>query len=115
VSTNARRATAGGAALLGAAWIAFAQPPLRAEEATDVAMGRELFDSIVPACSTCHALRATGAAGEVGPPLDELRPDAARVEKALRDGIGSMPSYRELLTDQQIRALALFVAQASAG
>jgi sulfite dehydrogenase len=61
----------------------------------------------------CHTLADAGAAGAVGPVLDELKPDAARVAKALRDGIGAMPSYQGKLSDAQIAALAAYVAQAS--
>ena len=45
--------------------------------------------------------------------LDELKPDAARVAKGLRNGLGQMPPYKDLLTDEQIEALALYVAKAS--
>ena len=45
--------------------------------------------------------------------LDELRPDAARVSKALHDGLGAMPSFKETLTEEQIAALALYVSKAS--
>ena len=44
---------------------------------------RKLFTSgAAPSCSICHTLRDAGAAGEVGPVLDELQPDEARVAKA---------------------------------
>lgn len=77
------------------------------------AQGRELFTRSVPACALCHALKDAGAEGAIGPNLNELRPDAARVAKALRNGIGQMPSYRDKLTDTQIEALARYVAQAT--
>jgi len=47
--------------------------------------------------------------------LDEMQPNASRVAKALRDGLGSMPSFRATLTDAQIEALSLYVAKASGG
>jgi cytochrome c6 len=61
----------------------------------------------------CHTLADAGAAGAVGPVLDELKPDAARVAKALRGGIGAMPSYQGKLSDEQITALATYVARAT--
>ncbi|HET7862999.1 MAG TPA: cytochrome c, partial [Burkholderiaceae bacterium] len=64
----------------------------------------------VPACAVCHTLRDAGATGTVGPVLDELKPDAARVEAALRLGSGQMPSYLGKLEDSQIVALAVYVA-----
>ena len=76
-------------------------------------MGRKLFtESAVPACAVCHTLKEAGAEGAIGPALDELRPDAERVAKALRNGIGQMPSYQGSLTDAEIAALAQYVAKA---
>ena len=75
--------------------------------------GRKLFTTAAPACALCHTLRDAGATGEIGPVLDELRPDAARVEKALRNGIGQMPAFTATLSDDQIRTLAQYVARAS--
>ncbi len=77
--------------------------------------GKALFTKgAVPACAVCHTLAHAGAAGEIGPVLDELKPDAARVEKAIRNGIGLMPAYTTL-SDAQIRQLADYVARVSGG
>ena len=57
--------------------------------------------------------RRQGTAGAVGPVLDELKPDAQRVPTALRNGIGTMPSFRDKLSDAQIAALAAYVAAAT--
>jgi len=82
--------------------------------AADDVQGRKLFtETAVPACAVCHTLAAAGATGAVGPPLDELKPDAARVATALRNGVGSMPSYKATLSEQQIELLARYVARAS--
>jgi cytochrome c6 len=87
-----------------------------ADDAAQMALGRALFTSnTTPPCALCHTLKDAGAAGAVGPVLDELQPDAARVATALRNGIGAMPSYRATLKDEQIQALARYVAQASGG
>lgn len=74
--------------------------------------GRKLFTGVTPACAICHTLKDAGAAGAVGPSLDELKPDAARVVKALRNGIGQMPAFPQL-TEQQVQALARYVEQAT--
>ncbi len=85
-----------------------------ADNAGLMTQGRLLFkQSAMPACALCHTLKDAGAEGEIGPNLDELKPDAARVAKALRNGIGQMPAYRGKLTEQQIETLARYVAQAS--
>jgi cytochrome c6 len=78
---------------------------------TDVEEGKALFtNGAVPACAVCHTLAHAGATGEIGPVLDELKPNATRVEKAIRNGIGQMPAY-DKLSDTQIRQLANYVAR----
>ena len=73
--------------------------------------GKVLFTKgVVPACAACHTLLHAGATGEIGPVLDELKPDAARVEKAIRNGIGLMPAYTTL-SDAQVKLLADYVAR----
>lgn len=74
--------------------------------------GRVLFVSVTPACALCHRLKDAGATGEIGPSLDELKPDAARVAKAIRNGIGQMPAFTQL-TEAQVQALARYVEQAA--
>ncbi|MGO4392932.1 cytochrome c [Variovorax sp. M-6] len=96
-----------GAAVLAGLWMAGAH----AQPATDE--GRKLFlTGATPACALCHTLKKAGATGQIGPDLDELQPDAARVEKAIRNGIGPMPAFKSL-TDEQIRTLARYVASAT--
>ena len=81
-----------------------------------LAQGRRLFTTEVqPSCTVCHALKDAGSTAEIGPPLDELKPDAGRVARALRNGIGVMPSFREKLSEAQIEALARYVARATGG
>lgn len=78
--------------------------------------GRKLFTSgTAPSCATCHTLRDAGTTGEIGPVLDELQPDEARVMQALRNGLGVMPSFREQLPEKDLALLARYVAQASRG
>lgn len=74
--------------------------------------GRKLFTGVTPACALCHALKDAGAAGAVGPSLDELKPDHERVVKALKNGIGQMPAFPQL-TEAQIEALAKYVEAAT--
>ena len=52
----------------------------QADEAAQMQRGKQLFTSAaVPACAVCHTLKDAGAEGAIGPVLDELQPDAARV------------------------------------
>lgn len=84
-----------------------------ADEAAQMALGKKLFTTATPACALCHTLKDVGAEGAIGPVLDELQPDAARVARAMRDGIGSMPSFKATLSDAEIAAVALYVSRAS--
>lgn len=77
--------------------------------------GKALFTTVQPACAVCHTLKAAGATGEVGPVLDELRPDAQRVLRVLHNGFGVMPSYEGQLPEADLRALASFVAHSTGG
>ena len=75
--------------------------------------GRRLFiKDTTPPCALCHTLADAGANANVGPSLDELKPDAQRVTQAVKAGIGAMPSYPQL-SGEQIQALARYVARAS--
>ncbi len=75
-------------------------------------VGRKLFTSVTPACALCHTLKDAGAKGEIGPSLDELKPDRERVIKALRGGIGQMPAFTHL-TQAEVEALASYVEKAT--
>jgi cytochrome c6 len=75
--------------------------------------GRRLFTGgVTPACALCHTLKDAEAQGAVGPSLDELQPNAARVAKVLRTGIGQMPAFTQL-TEAQVQAIARYVEAAS--
>lgn len=79
----------------------------------ELALGKRLFmTTAVPACALCHTLKDAGAEGAVGPVLDEIKPDAARVAKAVRDGLGNMPAFKTL-TEAEIKALARYVSSVS--
>jgi hypothetical protein len=46
-------------------------------------------------CGTCHTLADAGTNGQVGPNLDQLKPNKARVEAAIKNGgtgSGTMPA-----------------------
>ena len=99
-----RLALVAGLALALAPWAARA----------DDALGRKVFTEVAqPPCALCHTLEAAGATGTIGPPLDELKPDKARVAQAVRTGVGAMPPYAGKLTAEQIEAVAAYVAKAT--
>jgi mono/diheme cytochrome c family protein len=61
-------------------------------------------------CASCHTLNAADAHGRVGPNLDSLKPDAATVERQMRNGGGGMPSFEDKLSASELRSLARWVA-----
>lgn len=76
--------------------------------------GREVFVSTAePSCRSCHTLADADATGTVGPNLDELQPSSDQVAQAVRSGPGVMPSYKDTLSDDQIEAVAAYVAGAA--
>lgn len=98
--------------VLAAALIAL--PASAAEDAAKMSLGKKLFlTTSVPACALCHTLKDAGSEGAVGPVFDDLKPNAARVSKALQDGLGAMPSYKTTLSKVEIDALAYYVSRAS--
>jgi predicted ferric reductase/mono/diheme cytochrome c family protein len=91
-----------------------AQPATADTAATapgSAAAGKTVFASA--GCGACHTLEAAGAHGNVGPNLDDVKPDAARVSDVVANGKGAMPPYENRLTDKQIRDVAAYVEQAT--
>lgn len=83
-----------------------AKPALGAGGGT--AKGTELFAS---RCGSCHTLGSAGTSGTVGPNLDELKPDKARVLAAIgTGGTGSGTMPKDLVVGRDAAAVAAFVA-----
>lgn len=98
--------------LVSAAVLAIVSGGAQAEELHEA--GRKVFLEVAqPPCATCHTLADAGATGAIGPVLDELQPDAARVAMAVKNGLGVMPPYEGKLTEKQINAVAAYVAKAT--
>ena len=86
-------------------------PPL---SASGDELGKKVFTQIAqPSCAICHTLKAAGAVGTIGPSLDELKPDKARVRDAVHNGVGVMPPFADKLTPEQIEAVIAFVAKSA--
>ncbi|HEU4975677.1 MAG TPA: cytochrome c [Baekduia sp.] len=73
-----------------------------------VAAGKKVFTD--SGCGSCHTLKDAGTTGHVGPNLDELQPAQDAVAAQVKSGGGGMPSFSGRLTDQQIQAVAAYVA-----
>ncbi len=77
----------------------------------DPVAGKQVFASA--GCGGCHTLKAAGSTGNVGPNLDNLKPDAARVAHQVEVGGGPMPAFKGSLSPKQIQDVAAFVASST--
>ena len=73
------------------------------------ASGKELF--LASGCGTCHIFAAANTGGTYGPNLDNAAPGRDLVIERVTFGKGLMPSFKGRLSDQQIRAIADFLAK----
>ena len=64
-------------------------------------------------CAICHTLQDANSHGNIGPNLNEVKPDIARVLSAVTNGIGVMPAYEGILSAEEIKAVATYVAQST--
>src|SRR5579884_909043 len=69
--------------------------------------GKAVFASA--GCSGCHTLKAAGATGTVGPNLDQLKPQYARIVLQVENGGQIMPPFKDRLSTTQIHDVAAFV------
>ena len=60
-------------------------------------------------CGTCHTLHAAGSEGQIGPNLDQIKPTLIQVMTAVKNGIGVMPAFDEILTNEEIEAVSHYV------
>jgi mono/diheme cytochrome c family protein len=71
--------------------------------------GESIFASA--GCGGCHTLAAAGSNGTVGPNLDEAKPTKELAVDRVTNGRGAMPSFKGQLSDEQIQAVATYVAE----
>ena len=75
-------------------------------------MGKDVFLNKAN-CATCHTLTEAGSNGQIGPNLNQIKPNMMRVMSVVKNGIGIMPPLEELLSSQEIEAVAHYVSIAS--
>ena len=71
-------------------------------------LGLEIYNDKAM-CGTCHTLQAAGSNGDIGPDLDKLKPQIPQIILAVKNGIGVMPPWDGILTDEEIEAVAYYV------
>ncbi len=62
-------------------------------------------------CGTCHTLQAASSQGQIGPNLDQLAPIMSQVMNSVKNGIGVMPRFEGILTEEEINAVSYFVSE----
>jgi mono/diheme cytochrome c family protein len=71
------------------------------------AQGKQIFSQN---CAGCHTLKDAKASGQVGPNLDDLKPDEPTTERQVTNGGGAMPAFKGQLSDPEIKAVSQYVA-----
>jgi mono/diheme cytochrome c family protein len=71
--------------------------------------GASIFASA--GCGSCHTLAAASATGTVGPDLDASQPSVELAIERVTKGMGAMPPFEGQLSEDEIRAVAEFVAE----
>jgi mono/diheme cytochrome c family protein len=79
----------------------------QADEGAPAVDGKAVF---ADTCGSCHTLSAAGTSGTTGPNLDDVSLDAGAIESIVRDGRGGMPALGDQLSDDEVTAVADFVA-----
>jgi mono/diheme cytochrome c family protein len=74
----------------------------------DPANGKQVFASA--GCGSCHTLADAGSSGSVGPNLDESKPDYDEAVEKVTNGAGVMPSFKDQLSEQEIKDVASYVS-----
>lgn len=78
------------------------------EGAGDAAAGKQVFASA--GCGGCHTLADAGTNGTIGPNLDDASPSFDKVVERVTEGKGAMPSFKDQLSEEEIRNVAAYVS-----
>ena len=85
-----------------------ANPPKPKPPAGGETDGNAIFASA--GCGACHTFADAGSNGQVGPNLDQSKPTLELAVDRITNGQGGMPAFKGQLSDEQIQAVAEYVA-----
>ena len=71
-------------------------------------LGLEVFNNKAQ-CGACHILKAAGSDGQIGPNLDQIKPQILQIIETVTNGVGVMPPWKGILTEKEIEAVAYYV------
>ena len=80
--------------------------PVQSDDMFD--LGKDVFLNKA-VCSTCHTLADAGSNVQIGPNLNEIRPDKMTIMNVVTNGIGVMPAFGDSLTMEEIESVAYYV------
>ena len=72
-------------------------------------IGKEVFLE-AGNCAACHTLSDAGSIAEIGPNLNQIRPQVQTILMSVKNGIGVMPAMEGILSDEEIEAVAHYVS-----
>jgi mono/diheme cytochrome c family protein len=61
-------------------------------------------------CAGCHTLKDANANGQIGPNLDDLKPDLQTTQRQVENGGGAMPAFKGRIPDSDIQAVSQYVS-----
>ena len=73
-----------------------------------IVLGLDVYNNKAQ-CGVCHTLQAARSTGDIGPNFDQLKPTIPQIISAVINGIGVMPPWEGILTDEEIEAVAYYV------
>ena len=71
-------------------------------------LGLEVYNNKA-LCGSCHVLQSAKSVGQIGPNLDQLKPQISQIIYAVKNGIGVMPAFEGVLSKDEIDAVAYYV------
>ena len=92
--------------------ILFFSNSLIAQADSIMELGLEVYNNKAQ-CGVCHILQTAGSKGQIGPNLDQLKPQEGQIISVVTNGIGVMPAFEGTLTDEEIEAVAYYVSKST--
>ena len=71
-------------------------------------LGLEVYNNKAK-CGVCHTLQSAGSEGQIGPNLDQINVQMSQIIYAVTNGIGVMPPWEGILTNEEIEAVAYYI------
>ena len=92
--------------------ILFFSNSLIAQADSVMKLGLEVYNNKAQ-CGVCHILQTADSEGQIGPNLDQLKPQEGQIISVVTNGIGVMPAFEGTLTDEEIEAVAYYVSKST--